>query len=63
MLTQDEAAGRLGVKPDTLRIWRQRYRQDGRLRGPEWVTVGGRIRYTDGAVAQYLDQQRCTAAR
>jgi len=48
-LSPDETAGRLGLKPTTLANWRW----SGR--GPLYVKVGGRVRYTVVGLAEWLD--------
>lgn len=49
LLTSDEVAALLRVKPDTLRIWR--YLGD---RGPAFVKVGSAVRYRQSDVDAWL---------
>lgn len=45
LLTEDEAATFLGLRPDTLKVWRSKSRRAGRLIGPLWTEMGdGRAR-------------------
>ena len=57
LLTEDEAATFLGLRPDTLKVWRSKSRRSGRLIGPRWTEMGdGRariIRYRIEDIASY----------
>lgn len=45
LLTEEEAATFLGLRPDTLKVWRSKSRRAGRLIGPLWTEMGdGRAR-------------------
>ena len=48
LLTTVEAARFLGIHPDTLRL----FRKQGR--GPRWVKVGNRFRYSEEAIQAFL---------
>ncbi len=54
LLTRAEVAKRLGVSPDTLRLWQRE------KRGPRVVRLGklphGRIRYRESDVARYISE-------
>lgn len=52
LLTPDEVAELLRVKPDTLRVWR--YYRD---RGPSFVKVGSAVRYRESDVERWLAAQ------
>lgn len=41
LLTEQEAARLIGVKPATLKVWRSKSRRAGRLIGPRWVEPAG----------------------
>ncbi len=49
LLTTVQTAHLLGLHPDTLRVWRAR---PGR--GPEWLRVGNRYRYSREAIDLFL---------
>ena len=49
LLTTVQAAHLLGLHPDTLRTWRKHP-----ARGPEWVRVGNRYRYSREAIEAFL---------
>lgn len=58
--TEEQAAAFLGVKPDTLRLWRNKSRRAGHLIGPRWIERGGGgraglIRYRREDLIQYMD--------
>ena len=42
----------LGVRPATLQQWRWLGK------GPTFIKVGGRIRYTDADISEFIDRQR-----
>ncbi|MBI2240172.1 MAG: hypothetical protein HYU59_05135 [Magnetospirillum gryphiswaldense] len=45
LLTEEEAATFLGLRPDTMKVWRSKSRRAGRLIGPLWTEMGdGRAR-------------------
>ena len=48
LLTTLQAAHILGLHPDTLRVWRKQQR------GPQWVRVGNRYRYSREAIDAFL---------
>lgn len=52
LATPLQVAQWLQVKPNTLRIWRQRDR------GPRWVTIGGQIRYSWPDVHKWAAEHR-----
>lgn len=60
--TNDEAAKRLKIKPNTLEIWR------GKGKGPKFIKLGDSkqapIRYRDSDIDEWLEQQsfRSTSA-
>jgi hypothetical protein len=55
LLTNDEAAALLGIKPNTLEIWRCKGK------GPRFIKLGREkqspIRYRRTDVAEWIDQQ------
>jgi predicted DNA-binding transcriptional regulator AlpA len=55
LLTNEEAAALLGIKPNTLEIWRCK------SRGPRFIKLGREkqspIRYRSEDVAEWIDQQ------
>jgi excisionase family DNA binding protein len=55
LLTQEETAIRLGLSPKTLEKWRvtRRYRLP-------FVKVGGLVRYTAGAVEEFIRSRTVT---
>jgi excisionase family DNA binding protein len=48
LLDTVETARLLGLHPDTLRTWRMQGR------GPSWVRLGNRYRYTEEALEAFL---------
>jgi predicted DNA-binding transcriptional regulator AlpA len=48
-LTTEEVARELRIKPQTLMVWRC----DGR--GPDYVKIGGSVRYPKAALAEYVE--------
>jgi Helix-turn-helix domain len=57
LLTTVQTAHLLGLHPDTLRVWRK---QPGR--GPGWVRVGSRYRYSREAIEAFLSARPGRAA-
>lgn len=57
LLDTPAVADVFGVKPDTVEKWR------GQNRGPDYIRVGGLIRYRASAVQQYLDSRTVAADR
>lgn len=58
-LTEEQAAEFLGVKKDTLRVWRAKSRAQGRLIGPRWHEAGGEgrsrlIRYSPNDLIAFV---------
>ena len=53
LLTTQEVADLLGVKPGTVRSWRK----PGRGPGPEHVMVGIRVRYRRDAVESFAAER------
>lgn len=51
LLTETEVAEIIGVKPATLRNWRCQNR------GPVGRKIGSNVRYTEDAVAEWLDKR------
>jgi predicted DNA-binding transcriptional regulator AlpA len=49
LLNNQEAAERLGIKPDTLRIWRMQGK------GPHFRKIGSLVRYAESDVTAYVD--------
>ncbi|WP_422274357.1 helix-turn-helix domain-containing protein [Bradyrhizobium sp.] len=50
---EKQAAPKLGLKnPGTLSNWRTQGR------GPEYLKIGGAVRYSDEAIAAYLEKAR-----
>jgi predicted site-specific integrase-resolvase len=56
-LTSAQAAARLGIRPGTLTVWRQRGI------GPAYVRCGGAIRYRESDVEAYLKKQTVPEGR
>lgn len=56
-LTSAEAAKRLGIRPGTLVVWRQRGI------GPAYVRCGGAIRYRESDLEAYLAKQTVPEGR
>jgi Helix-turn-helix domain len=54
LLTPVETGKILGV--DTLKLWR--YRKEG----PDYIKVGAQVRYSEAALAAYLEAQTVRAA-
>lgn len=52
-LTAEEAAELIGLKPQSLAVWRM----EGR--GPRFRKVGRLVRYSAAEVAKFLEQQTC----
>ncbi len=53
LLTPRAAAGLLAVSPDTLKFWRTRSHRGG----PDFIRVGGRIRYSLRDLCRWLEEQ------
>jgi predicted site-specific integrase-resolvase len=53
LIDEREAADILGVKPQTLSLWRLRGQ------GPAFYKVGRRVRYRTPELAAYLESRRC----
>lgn len=52
LLTTQRAAERLGVKPQTLYLWRSKDK------GPDWVRVGPKlVRYRPADIDRWLEEQ------
>lgn len=51
LLSGKQAAALLDVAPITLRVWRQRGK------GPDYIEVGGRIKYRESAIAAWLEER------
>jgi excisionase family DNA binding protein len=49
LLTTVQAAAQLGLHPDTIRAWRKQGR------GPAWLKLGSRYRYTQQAIDDFLE--------
>ena len=49
LLTESEAAERLGLKPGTLTVWRSTRRYE-----LAYIKVGRSVRYTEDALEQFL---------
>ena len=59
LLTETEAAQYLGVKPQTLRLWRSTGHIPGRREGPPYVRLGARlIRYAAADLSRWLEQRK-----
>ena len=56
LLTRDEAAAALGVKPETLAVWQSTRRYDLPL-----VKVGRSVRYKESDVARFIEQRTVSA--
>ena len=54
LLRPEQAAEYLGLVSGTLENWR------GRRQGPDWIKVGGAVRYDLDALNQWLDAQTRT---
>lgn len=50
--TTREAADRLGLKPNTLEVWRVQGR------GPRFIKIEGAVRYDDDDLAAYEEENR-----
>jgi predicted DNA-binding transcriptional regulator AlpA len=55
LVSEREAAARLGLSVKTLRRWRW-LRQ-----GPPWVKVGAAVRYAPGDISAFIETNRQTA--
>lgn len=55
LLTNDETAALLGLKPNTLEIWRTQGK------GPVFRKIGRSVRYSEADVIEYLDAGTCTS--
>ena len=55
LLTNTETAQLLGLKPNTLEIWRTQGR------GPTFRKIGRAIRYAEADVLTWLDAQTCSS--
>jgi predicted DNA-binding transcriptional regulator AlpA len=53
LLNERETARFLGVKPATLRWWRNRKHR----RGPRYIKVGSAVRYRNEEIELYLKEQ------
>lgn len=64
-LTNDEAARYLGLRPNTLEIWRHTSKKSGRTIGPPYTMIGSRVRYSqadlDAWVAAHVKDAVATA--
>lgn len=56
LLKTSQAAQRLGVRPETLREWRQR-----KIGPPYTTTAGGHARYENDELDAYLASRKVTA--
>ena len=54
MLTDEEAAKIMGIKPRMLRSWRVR------KIGPVWSKIGRLVRYEENTLYEWLKAQRVT---
>jgi predicted DNA-binding transcriptional regulator AlpA len=57
LLNDVQAAAYLSLSPSTLRRWRS----EGRGRGPAWLKLGGRVRYSLADLEAYKDACRYNA--
>ena len=55
LLRQDEVCEILGLRPSTLENWRHLGK------GPEFIKVGGAVRYDADALAAWIDSSRVEA--
>lgn len=55
LLTNSQTAELLGLKPNTLEIWRV----EGR--GPTFIKIGRSVRYRESDVVQWIEEQACTS--
>lgn len=55
LLTSREAAERMGIRPNTLEIWRVKGF------GPTFLKVGRAVRYVESDVTDWLDSQARTS--
>lgn len=55
LLNNTETADLLGLKPNTLEIWRTQGK------GPKFRKIGRAIRYVEADVIAWLDAQTCTS--
>jgi excisionase family DNA binding protein len=55
LITEAQAAERLGMKPSTLRRWRW----EGR--GPGFIKIGHRVRYRESEVESFIEAGRRTS--
>jgi excisionase family DNA binding protein len=51
LLTTVQAANQLNLHPDTLRLWRKL------RRGPSFIKLGNRYRYSPEAIEAFLSQE------
>jgi excisionase family DNA binding protein len=56
LLSTLQVAHLLGLHPDTLRVWRKQQR------GPAWVRLGSRYRYSRAAIDTFLSARQGRAA-
>ena len=52
LLTTKEVSEILGIKPDTLAVWRCTGRYD-----IPYVKIGGRVRYKEKDIAKFIERQ------
>ena len=56
ILTTEEAATRIGMKPQTLRNWRRQGK------GPDWVKISTKVFYEANVIDAYIDSCRVKAS-
>jgi predicted DNA-binding transcriptional regulator AlpA len=55
LLTNDETAALLGIKPNTLEIWRIQGK------GPSFLKIGRAVRYIESVVLAWIEAQTCNS--